>query len=97
MFINRGNVNGYEFYAAKNPEQYDPAGFDEDDDSYMAQRLKYITIYLAILLIFSSMKQGCLRHNVQTLRDSDLYVDYFSQAVDWVLYANVLRSQDPSP
>ena len=36
IFINHGNVNGYEFYAAKNPEQYDPAGFDEDDDSYMA-------------------------------------------------------------
>ncbi|MGP9599446.1 hypothetical protein ACT3R9_07160 [Psychrobacter sp. AOP42-A1-21] len=33
IFINHGNVNGYEFYAAKNPEQYDPAGFDED--SYM--------------------------------------------------------------
>ncbi len=36
IFINRGNVNDYEFYAAKNPERYDPAGFDEDDDnSYM--------------------------------------------------------------
>lgn len=44
IFINRGNVNDYEFYAAKNPEKYDPAGFDEDitsplgrdgDDSYI--------------------------------------------------------------
>ena len=35
ILINRGNVNNYKFYAAKNPEQYDPAGFDDDDDSYM--------------------------------------------------------------
>lgn len=38
IYINYNPPSDYQFYAAKNPEQYDPAGFDEDDDdgdSYM--------------------------------------------------------------
>ncbi|NRD71546.1 MULTISPECIES: hypothetical protein [Psychrobacter] len=38
IYIKHGQFNNYEHFMAKNPEQYDPAGFedDDDDDSYIA-------------------------------------------------------------